>query len=78
MELYVGGTRNVSYGHQMINNYPSALQVYYYSDQESIATISNDGVVRRVSPGNTRVAVMPTLQMNPHIVLLQCYLHLIL
>ncbi len=61
MTLTVGENRYVSYSHLYDNNYVSYSNAYFESNNNTVATVSNSGLVTAVSPGTAYVVVYSKL-----------------
>lgn len=55
--LKVGETSSVGYSHAYDNSYTSAANVYFVSNNSSVATVSSSGTVKAIRPGSAYINV---------------------
>lgn len=62
--LSVGETAHVNYSHKYTNSYTSAANAYLTNTNPSVATITDTGLVKAVSPGTTYINVHSRISAN--------------
>lgn len=62
--LSVGETTHINYNHRYTNSYTSAANAYFTNTNPSVATITDTGLVKAVSPGTTYINVHSKISAN--------------
>lgn len=62
--LSVGETTHINYSHRYTNSYTSAANAYFTNTNPSVATITDTGLVKAVSPGTTYINVHSKISAN--------------